>query len=73
MVKALFEQGKVLSQMAGDNYLVIKSLPPLVLSEAQLFQYASALERVCEMVVNDKTAFWSQGLKTAAKAFSDLF
>jgi len=72
VIKALFEQGKILSQMAGNNYLVIKSLPPLVLSEAQLLQYASALERVCEMVVNDKAAFWSQGLKIASKAFSDL-
>jgi len=72
VVKALFEHGKILSQMAGNNYLVIKSLPPLVLSEAQLLQYASALEHVCEMVVNDKTAFWSQGLKIATKALSDL-
>jgi hypothetical protein len=31
-------------------------------------KYASALERVCEMAVNDKTAFWSQGLKIAANA-----
>jgi hypothetical protein len=61
VVEALFEQGKVLSQMAGNNYLMIKSLPPLVLREAQLLRYACALERVCEMVVNEKTAFLDPG------------
>lgn len=71
VVKTLFEQEKVLSQMAGNNFLVIKSLPPLVIAEAQIISYASALERVCDLVVNEKTAFWAQGLKIAAKAFSE--
>jgi ornithine--oxo-acid transaminase len=70
VVKALFEQEKVLSQMAGNNYLAIKSLPPLIISEPQLLRYASALENVCELVQSDKAAFWSQGLKIAAKAFA---
>jgi ornithine--oxo-acid transaminase len=71
VVKTLFEQEKILSQMAGNNFMVIKSLPPLVITEAQIIKYASALERVCERVVNEKTAFWAQGLKIAAKAFTD--
>ena len=71
VVKTLFEQEKILSQMAGNNFLAIKSLPPLVISEAQITQYAAALERICDLVVHDKTAFWSQGLKIAAKAFSE--
>ena len=71
VVKTLFEREKILSQMAGNNYLVIKSLPPLVITEEQIARYASALERVCEMVVHEKAAFWAQGLKIAAKAFSE--
>lgn len=70
MVKTLFAQEKILSQMAGNNFLAIKSLPPLVITEAHIIQYASALERVCDLVVNEKTAFWTQGLKIAAKAFA---
>jgi len=70
IVKTLFEREKILSQMAGNNYLVIKSLPPLVVTEEQIKKYASALEQVCELIVNEKTAFWTQGLKIAAKAFA---
>jgi ornithine--oxo-acid transaminase len=69
VVKTLFEQEKILSQMAGNNFLAIKSLPPLVITEAQILKYASSLERVCELVVNEKTTFWAQGLKIATKAF----
>ena len=72
VVKTLFEQERILSQMAGNNYMVIKSLPPLVVTEEQVLRYASALERVCDLVVNEKTAFWAQGLKIAAKAFAPV-
>jgi ornithine--oxo-acid transaminase len=70
LVKTLFEKEKILSQMAGNNYLVIKSLPPLVITEAQIIQYAASLERVCSLVEDEKTAFWTQGLKIAAKALT---
>jgi ornithine--oxo-acid transaminase len=70
VVKCLFEHERVLTQMAGNNYMVIKSLPPLVITEAQVSRFASAMERICDAMVNDKAAFWSQGLKIAAKAFS---
>jgi ornithine--oxo-acid transaminase len=71
IVKTLFERQKILSQMAGNNFMAIKSLPPLIITEAQMMKYATALESVCELVVNEKTAFWSQGLKIAANAFGD--
>jgi ornithine--oxo-acid transaminase len=71
IVKTLFEREKILSQMAGNNFMAIKSLPPLILTESQLTKYVTAIERVCEMVENEKTAFWTQGLKIAAKAFGD--
>ena len=71
VVKTLFEQEKILSQMAGNNFMAIKSLPPLMITEAQIMQYATALERICELVVNEKTAFWTQGLRIAANAFTN--
>jgi ornithine--oxo-acid transaminase len=70
LIKTLFEQEKILSQMAGNNFMVIKSLPPLVISEEQLLKYACAMERVCQLVVDEKTVFWTQGLKIAAKALT---
>lgn len=70
VVKSLFDSGKVLSQMAGNDYLSVKSLPPLIVSEAQVTRYAEALEHVCEMITNDKAKFWNHGVSLAAKAFS---
>lgn len=69
VVKALFDQAKVLSQMAGNNYTTIKSLPPLVISEEQICKYVLGLETVCESIANYKADFWTQGLGIAAKAF----
>jgi acetylornithine/succinyldiaminopimelate/putrescine aminotransferase len=71
-IKTLFEEGKILCQMAGNNYLAIKSLPPLVVSEQQIDTYCAAVENVCDMVQHDKKAFWGQGLKIAARAFAPL-
>jgi ornithine--oxo-acid transaminase len=69
IVKTLFERGRVLSQMAGNNFMAIKSLPPLIITTEQITRYAAAIEEVCHLIENEKTTFWSQGLKIAAKAF----
>lgn len=73
IVKTLFEQGKVLSQMAGNDFHSIKSLPPLIISKEQIVAYAMAFEQTCEMIINDKVRFWAQGLSIAAKALSGRF
>jgi ornithine--oxo-acid transaminase len=70
IVKTLFEREKVLCQMAGNNFLAIKSLPPLVISEEQIIKYAASLERICDLMVNEKAAFWTHGLKIAAKVLA---
>lgn len=66
IVKTLFEEEKILSQMAGNNFMAIKSLPALVITEEQIGRYVSGLEHVCELA--SRTRFWTQGLKIAAKA-----
>ncbi len=70
VVRSLFHDQKVLSQMAGNNFMVIKVMPPLIASEAQLQRYAEAMEAVCDTIVNDKARFWTQGIKIASAAFS---
>ncbi len=67
-VKTLFEEAKILAQMAGHNYLVIKLIPPLMVSDAQLDQAINGVRRVLDMIENSKTHFWTQGLKIGAKA-----
>jgi ornithine--oxo-acid transaminase len=68
IVKTLFEEEKILSQMAGNNFMAIKSLPPLVITEEQIVRYVSAWEHVCELA--SRTSFWMQGLRIAAKALA---
>jgi hypothetical protein len=68
IVKTLFEEEKILSQMAGNNFMAIKSLPPLVITEEQIVRYVSAWELVCELA--SRTSFWMQGLRIAAKALA---
>lgn len=72
IVSTLFKECKILSQMAGNNYLVIKSLPPLVISEDQVRQYAHGIEKVCSLIANKRAAFWTQGISIARKAFSKV-
>lgn len=67
VVKTLFSERRVLSQMAGNNYLAIKSLPPLVINEQQILQYAESVEQICHMIQHAKAKFWTQGAVIAAK------
>ncbi|MCB0320133.1 MAG: aminotransferase class III-fold pyridoxal phosphate-dependent enzyme, partial [Bdellovibrionales bacterium] len=70
VVRTLFNEHHVLCQMAGNEYSVIKSMPPLIISEAQLDRYVDAFESVVKTIINEKTKFWPQGLDIAAKAFA---
>jgi ornithine--oxo-acid transaminase len=42
----LFREHRILTQVAGHHMNVIKALPPLTISEAELHRFASALETV---------------------------
>lgn len=69
IIRTLFREEGILCQMAGSQYMVIKSMPPLVVTDDQIEQYAAGLENVVDMIINDKTRFWKQGLEVGAKAF----
>jgi ornithine--oxo-acid transaminase len=42
----LFRDHRILTQVAGHHMNVIKALPPLVISEAEVRRFAAALEDV---------------------------
>jgi ornithine--oxo-acid transaminase len=46
VVVPLFTQHRILSQVAGHDLPVLKGLPPLVLSERDLEEFAAALNDV---------------------------
>ena len=70
VVSTLFNCEHILCQMAGNNYYVIKSMPALTIDNQLLMQYIDSIERVCDMIVNEKTKFWVNGLQMATKALA---
>lgn len=67
LVMRLFQHHNILSQMCGNNFMVIKIAPPLVITESQIDQYLDAIEAVME-TVHSSTSFWSDALNLAQRA-----
>jgi 4-aminobutyrate aminotransferase-like enzyme len=57
----------ILSQMCGNNFMVLKVAPPLVITEDQTAQYLDAIEAVME-TVHSSSSFWSDALRLAQRA-----
>ena len=67
IVMRLFREHDILSQICGNNFMVLKIAPPLVVTEAQLDRYVRAINEVVE-AVHSTTAFWKDALALAKRA-----
>lgn len=67
LVMRLFREQKILTQMCGNNFMVLKTAPPLVANEATLRTFVDAAERVVSDMHNS-VAFWSESLALARRA-----
>jgi ornithine--oxo-acid transaminase len=67
VVMRLFQRYDILSQMCGNNFMVLKVAPPLVITEAQLEKYIDAVEAVMEDVHSSSNC-WSDAMKLAQRA-----
>jgi ornithine--oxo-acid transaminase len=61
LVMALFRQEDILTQVCGNNFLVLKVAPPLVVTEDQVEQFIEAICRVVEQM-HSSMAFWTEAL-----------
>ena len=66
LVMRLFRDHGILTQMCGNNFMVLKAAPPLMVTEAQLDRFVEALRDVVEMVHSSST-FWSEALGLARR------
>jgi hypothetical protein len=57
-IMRLFQHHDILSQTCGNNFMVLKVAPPLVITEDQIAQYLDAIEAVME-TVHSSASFWS--------------
>ena len=67
MVMRLFRKKNILTQMCGNNFMVLKAAPPLVVSEEQIEEFVAAVKAVVELA-HTSTSFWTEALVLAKRA-----
>jgi ornithine--oxo-acid transaminase len=66
MVMQLFRRG-FLTQVCGNNFMVLKVAPPLVLTEDEIEEFVTAIRDVVE-VMHSSPSFWTEALGLAKRA-----
>jgi ornithine--oxo-acid transaminase len=66
LVMRLFRDKGILTQICGNNFMVLKVAPPLVVTEAQLDEFVEAVRDVVDLMHNSST-FWSEALGLARR------
>jgi ornithine--oxo-acid transaminase len=68
VVMRLFRDFGFLTQICGNNFMVLKVAPPLVVTDAQLDAFVPAIREVVE-IAHSPGIFWSEALGLARRAF----
>jgi ornithine--oxo-acid transaminase len=66
LVMRLFRDKGILTQICGNNFMVLKVAPPLVTPEAELDEFVNSVREVVEVIHNSST-FWSDALGLARR------
>ena len=69
MVMRLFRDLGMLTQICGNNFLVLKVAPPLVVSEEQLDRFVEAIREVVELM-HTSPSFWTEALGLARRVIN---
>ena len=67
LVRRLFHEHRILSQVCGNNFMVLKVAPPLVVTDAQIDQYIGSITSVVE-TLHSSTKVWSDALELGRRA-----
>jgi ornithine--oxo-acid transaminase len=67
VVMRLFRDCGMLTQVCGNNFMVLKVAPPLVVTDDQIDEFVSAIKEVVESA-HSSSAFWSEALGLARRA-----
>jgi ornithine--oxo-acid transaminase len=66
LVRQLFREKDLLTQICGNNFLVLKVAPPLVIGNEQVDEFVARLGEAVELV-HASTTFWSEALGLARR------
>lgn len=69
LVMRLFRDKKILTQICGNNPMVLKAAPPLMVSEQQLEEFVLAVKSVVE-TIHSSSSFWMDALYLAQRAIN---
>ena len=67
VVMRMFRDKNILTQICGNNFMVLKVAPPLVASRAQLDEFVVAIRDVVELM-HTSTSFWTEAVTLAKRA-----
>ena len=67
LVRRLFHEHHILSQICGNNFMVLKVAPPLVVTDAHIDRYVDAITSVVE-TLHSSTAVWTDALEIGRSA-----
>lgn len=67
VVMRMFREKNILTQICGNNFMVLKAAPPLVVTEEQLDEFIAAIRGVVELA-HTSASFWSEALSLARRA-----
>ena len=66
LVMRLFRDHGILAQVCGNNFLVLKLVPPLIVSKSQIDEAVEAIYQTVKLA-HDPTVFWSEALGLARR------
>jgi ornithine--oxo-acid transaminase len=67
LVMRLFRNANILTQICGNDFMVLKVAPPLVITSEQVTEFVSAVHDVVDFA-HHPGAFWSEALGLARRA-----
>ena len=70
-VMRLFRDKGILTQMCGNNFMVLKAAPPLVVSETQIDTYVRAVRDTVDLM-HGSASFWTEALGLARRAIGSI-
>jgi ornithine--oxo-acid transaminase len=71
VVMRLFRDHQILSQICGNNFMVLKVAPPLVVEDVQLARYVEAIGKVVDLM-HSSASFWSEALQMAGRVITSI-
>ncbi len=69
LVMRMFRDKDILSQICGNNFMVLKVAPPLIVSEEQIDRFVDAIRDVVDLA-HSSNAFWGEALGLARRALN---